>query len=83
MDHDPDDSPTISGVSPRKLRMAAAAERMDARTALRALSGLPVRNHGRERLLAALVALGADVSNVPEPLLTGKVDLDDVHGSRR
>jgi hypothetical protein len=74
---DNDDQPTIAGISPRALRIAAASADMDTRTALRALAGFPVRNHGRERLLRALSAIGADTSSVPEPYRNGKAGADD------
>jgi hypothetical protein len=75
----------IAGITRRQLRLASADAELDERTSMRALCGYPVRSGGRERLLTALRALGADVSGVPEPYVTGKIetDADDLHRGRR
>jgi len=75
----------IAGITRRQLRLASADAELDERTSMRALCGYPVRSGGRERLLTALRALGADVSGVPEPYATGKIDTDgdDLHRGRR
>jgi hypothetical protein len=78
-----DDDTTPEAVSRKFLRQAAAICDVSEATAARALSGFPVRGNTRERLVRALRGLGANVDGLPEPLVTGATDLDDLHRGRR
>jgi hypothetical protein len=78
-----EDDATPEAISRKFLRQAAAICDVSEATAARALSGFPTRGNTRERLVRALRGLGADVSSLPEPLVMGKVALDDTHAGRR